>query len=151
MTAAETVLATLLDRYALAVRAKDLAAFTRLYADEVVVFDPFDSWTISGLANWRASTAVWFAALGEQPIAVTHSQVRAQRHGDLLAGHAWLAYSSPAHAGRIPRTVGNRCTLVARQQGDDWLIVHEHNSLPIRMDPLQPMFAPPNDSAEGKP
>ena len=87
MTAAETVLATLLDRYALAVRAKDLAAFTRLYADEVVVFDPFDSWTISGLANWRASTAVWFAALGEQPIAVTHSQVRAQRHGDLLAGH----------------------------------------------------------------
>ena len=98
MTAAHTTadvataaLTDLLARYARAVAGKDLAAFCALYTEDVVVFDPFDSWTLSGLADWRAATAAWFAALGDAPMTVTHRQVQAQVNfvlrQDLLPAH----------------------------------------------------------------
>lgn len=141
-TTANAALTDLLARYARAVADKDLAAFCALYAEDVVVFDPFDSWTLSGLADWRAATAAWFAALGDAPMTVTHRQIQAHGQGDVLAGHAWAAYASPAHCGAMPSTVGNRCTLIARRHAAGWRIVHEHHSLPIRLATLQPLFGP---------
>ena len=146
-TVATAALARLLKHYADAVARKDLAAFCALYAEDVVVFDPFDTWTITGLADWRAATSNWFTALGDAPIRVTHQRVSADCQGDLLAGYAWLAYTSPMHQGATPPTVGNRSTLIARRHASNWRIVHEHHSLPIEMRAQRPLFGPSEGSA----
>ena len=101
-----------------------------------------DGFSFEGLTTSPGDTAAWFAALGDAPMTVTHRQIQAHGQGDVLAGHAWAAYASPAHCGAMPSTVGNRCTLIARRHAAGWRIVHEHHSLPIRLATLQPLFGP---------
>jgi ketosteroid isomerase-like protein len=120
-----------LARYSAAAFEKDVEAFVSLYADDLHVFDMWNSWELRGVAAWRTMAAGWFSSLGDERVVVKASEVVSEVNGGLALGHATLTYTAISADGQELRSLDNRITLALRRVGVDWKIFHEHTSGPI--------------------
>jgi uncharacterized protein (TIGR02246 family) len=121
----------MLERYAAAVRAKDVDAFVDLYADDVRTFDLWSVWSYDGKDEFRGMVAEWFGSLGTDVVAVEHDEVRTQEGDDVGALSAFLTFRGLSQEGEELRSMNNRLTWVLRKDaGGDWKIAHEHTSAP---------------------
>jgi len=120
-----------LEAYRAAVLAKDVAAFSALYDNEVEVFDMWGSWTLHGIDAWRAMASEWFSSLGEETVLVEAREVSSTAGPDLALGHAILTFTARSAAGETLRSLDNRITIALRRNGDAWQVIHEHTSAPI--------------------
>lgn len=132
-----------LDAYADAVRRKDVEALLALYADDVVLFDLWGTWTLRGIDAWRAAVTDWFASLGDEQLRVRADAAVSTVAGDLAVGHAILTYAALDADGRELRSLDNRLTMALRRLGDGWKIVHEHTSAPVDHASLKAMLQRP--------
>jgi uncharacterized protein (TIGR02246 family) len=132
-----------LHAYADAARRKDAEALLALYADDVVLFDLWGTWTLRGIDAWRAAVTGWFASLGDGHVVVRADEVNSTVAGDLAVGHAILTYSARDADGRELRALDNRLTMALRRLGDGWKIVHEHTSAPVDHASLKAMLQRP--------
>ena len=76
----------MLDKYAAAVRAKDVDAFVGLYADDVRTFDLWSVWSYDGKAAFREVVAEWFGSLGTDVVEVEFDEVRSEAGDGVAAG-----------------------------------------------------------------
>ena len=120
-----------LARYSAAAHDKDVDAFVSLYADDVHVFDMWNSWELRGIAGWRAMAAGWFSSLGNERVVVTASDVASSVTGEMALGHATLTFTAISAEGKELRSLDNRITLALRRTAGAWRIFHEHTSGPI--------------------
>jgi uncharacterized protein (TIGR02246 family) len=121
----------MLDKYAAAVRAKDVDAFVDLYADDVRTFDLWSVWSYDGKDALRGMVAEWFGSLGTDTVEVEYEEVRAQTGEDVAALSAFLTYRGLSAEGEELRSMNNRLTWVLQKEGDGaWKIAHEHTSAP---------------------
>lgn len=122
----------MLAAYAAAVRAKDVDAFLRLYADDVRTFDLWSVWAYDGKSSLRDMVSEWFGSLGDdEVVAVEFDEVRAQSGEDVAAVSAFTTFRALSSQGDELRSMNNRLTWVLRKADDGtWKIVHEHTSAP---------------------
>lgn len=120
-----------LSRYSAAVYDKDVSAFVALYADELHVFDMWNTWELRGLVAWREMAEGWFASLGDERVVVKAHDVASEVLGDLALGHATLTFTAISAQGQELRSLDNRLTLALRREGEGWKIFHQHTSGPI--------------------
>lgn len=120
-----------LARYSAAAYDKDVDAFVALYADDVHVFDMWNSWELRGIEAWRNMAAGWFSSLGDERVVVAASDVVSEVTGDLALGRATLTFTAVSPEGKELRSLDNRITLAMRRMGNAWKIFHEHTSGPI--------------------
>jgi uncharacterized protein (TIGR02246 family) len=121
----------MIDRYAAAVRAKDVDAFLDLYADDVRTFDLWSVWSYNGKDALRGMVTEWFGSLGADVVAVECDELRMQAGEDVAALSAFLTYRGLSPEGEELRSMNNRLTWVLRKDGDGaWKIAHEHTSAP---------------------
>ena len=121
----------ILDAYAAAVRAKNVDAFVAIYADDVHVFDMWGTWSLQGIAAWRAMAEQWFSSLGDEQVVVSVTDARSTVHAEITVGHASLTYAAVSASGVTLRSLDNRITLALRKTRGAWKIFHEHTSAPI--------------------
>ncbi len=124
-------------RYSAAAYDKDVSAFVALYADDLHVFDMWNTWEVRGLARWREMAAGWFASLGDERVVVKANDVTSEVMGDLALGHATVTFTAISADGRELRSLDNRFTIALRRAGGAWKIFHEHTSGPITHQTLQ--------------
>lgn len=122
--------AALLAAYQAAVYTKDVDAFAALYDDDVRIFDTWGRWSHDGLAAWRAMAVDWFASLGTERVRVDIDALQCDGGADWAVGHAFLRFTAVSEQGEVLRSLDNRITLVLRQRGGRWKVVHEHGSSP---------------------
>ena len=122
----------MLERYAAAVRAKDVDAFVGLYADDVRTFDLWSVWSYDGKDAFRGMVSEWFGSLEDhEVVAVAFDDVRTQEGPDVGAISAFTTYAAVAPDGTELRSMNNRLTWVLRKDADgEWKIAHEHTSAP---------------------
>jgi ketosteroid isomerase-like protein len=120
-----------LARYSAAAYDRNVDAFVSLYADDVHVFDMWNSWELQGIEAWRKMAAGWFSSLGDERVVVTARDVASSQSIDLAVGHATLTYTAISVDGRELRSLDNRITIALRRVGSVWKIFHEHTSGPI--------------------
>ena len=60
-----------LARYCAAAYDKNVDAFVSLYADDVHVFDMWNSWELRGIGAWRDMAVGWFSSLGDERVVVS--------------------------------------------------------------------------------
>jgi ketosteroid isomerase-like protein len=124
--------------YKAAVLAKDVVAFTALYADEVRIFDLWAEWSYDGVAAWRTTVGNWFASLGTQRVVVDFTDVRTTMAQGLATAHGFVSYQAVSEDGVPLHSMDNRMTMVMKQQdGGGWKIVHEHTSAPVANDTMK--------------
>ena len=119
------------DAYAAAVNAKDVGAFSALYADDVHIFDAWEHWQYSGIDAWRAMAAGWFGSLGDETVEVSFDEVGSAVGQDAALGHAAVTFAAVSAAGERLRAMTNRFSVGLQMRDGAWKVVHEHSSLPI--------------------
>lgn len=120
----------ILEAYKAAVYARNLDAFAAIYADQVEAFDAWDRWAYVGIDDWRNMASAWFKSLGSDRVVVDFNGLRSRVDGNLATGHAFLTFTAVSCDGRRLRSIENRVTLVAANDGFAWKVVHEHTSSP---------------------
>lgn len=130
METPETPINNMLDAYAAAVLAKDVDAFTALYADEVSIFDLWGEWSYEGADAWRAVVTDWFGSLDNERVVVSFKDVRMIVTSDLAVAHAFVTYQAESSAGIFLRSLTNRMTWSLLPRLGAWKVVHEHTSAP---------------------
>jgi uncharacterized protein (TIGR02246 family) len=132
----------IVNAYRAAVLAKDTEAFVALYHDDVHVFDMWGSWSLRGIAAWRAMATDWFGSLGSETVVVDATEVESTHAGDLAFGHALLTFTAHASDGTVLRSLTNRVTMGLRREDGVWRVVHEHTSAPIEHASLKAILHP---------
>jgi ketosteroid isomerase-like protein len=130
----DAAVAGVLRAYAAAVLARDVDAFLRLYADEVLVFDTWASWSYDGAAAWRRAVEGWFGSLGDERVQVDFDAVRSWGATGFAVASATGTYAALSPAGERLRSMQNRITWGLRLTADGLRIVHEHTSAPLGDD-----------------
>lgn len=122
----------MLERYAAAVRAKDVDALVSLYADDVRTFDLWSVWSYDGKDAFRGMVREWFGSLGDdEEVVVEFDDVRTANGGDVAVVSAFTAYAAVSSDGTRLRSMNNRLTWALRKDPDgEWKVVHEHTSAP---------------------
>lgn len=126
-----------LKKYSAAAYDKDVNAFVSLYADDLHVFDMWNTWELRGIAAWRNMADGWFTSLGNERVVVTASDVSSTVSGDLALGYATLTFTAVSAEGKELRSLDNRISIALKRTGNTWKIFHEHTSAPISHETLK--------------
>jgi ketosteroid isomerase-like protein len=119
-------------RFAAAVSASDVDAIMKCYAPDVFVFDVVPPRQYVGAAAYRADWTALFAGFAG-PVKFEVTDLVASADGTIGYSRSiqHLSGKNPK-GGAIDTTV--RVTDVYPKQGDTWLIVQEHVSVPVDLD-----------------
>ena len=140
MNITEDPASRIIEAYQLAVFDRDVDAFMRLYDPGARIFDAWSVWSYEGAEKWRHSVHGWLSSLGEDRVQVTVEDVQMWGEPPLLVASAVFRYAAFSSAGLELRSMQNRLTWALRKHGEDWKIVHEHTSLPVRAEDSQAIF-----------
>ncbi len=120
----EAEIRELVERWAQAVRAKDLAGAIAHHADDIVMFDAPMPLQLIGLDAYRDSWEPFFTQSPGGPGAFDLTELK------VTAGES-VAY---CHAIVNIRDSQVRLTVGLRKEDGDWVVAHEHHSYPIALD-----------------
>ena len=122
------------DRFAAAVRAKDLDAIMKVYApgSDLFVFDVVPPRQYVGADAYRKD---WkgFLDTFKGPVKFTLSDLSIDAAGKMAYSHSAQHITGTDTKGKAVDFIA-RVTDVYRKMGGDWRIVHEHVSVPVNMD-----------------
>ncbi len=129
MTSNDAEIRALLDRWADAIRRKDIDLLMPVYSPDIVYFDVVPPLQIQGAAAARRNFLRWFD-LWESSIGQEIRDLHIAASAELAAAHMLIRASGTLKNGR---EVGYwvRASVCCRRSSDRWLITHEHVSLPI--------------------
>ena len=110
-------------------RARDARAVAAHYVDDALIADlapPLQRRGID-LADLQAWLDGW-----DGPVEILHREMMVEVSGDLAICHG-LLHTSTSRDG-VPVAWWARLTTAMARIGDEWLVIHEHASVPFHMD-----------------
>lgn len=137
MTSATADIRTIFDRYVAAIEGVDPKGLLALYGDDIHVFDSMGAVETHGIDAWGATVQEWLG----------NPDVRQECHiedlvvidnGDVALARALVQYRGEWE-GQM-QGMWNRATWGLRRIDGDWKIIHEHTSVAIDDETMQPIF-----------
>lgn len=110
---------------------KDLGGMAELYADDISVFDLWETPQASGITEWKNTIGNWFSTLGADRDRVDFSEIEITQEGGLAVARAYVRYAAVSASGEELRHMKNRITLSFTRTADRWIVTHQHTSAPI--------------------
>ena len=135
MSPAERALAA----YTKAVAEKDVELLVGLFDEQVLLFDVWDQWSISGKAAWRSAVEEWLGSLGSDRVLVEFETVQETVSDGLVCASAFVTYTAFSLDGTRLRSHKERQTWVLSLKEEGWRVVHCHNSVPFGMETGKPL------------
>lgn len=124
-----------IDVYTNAYEALDVEAFLALYADDARVFDSAEPAEYPDKTAWRDQVVGWFSSLERDGKAECEFEdVQVIESAELAVLHGHMTYEGTIIGTDEEVELECRATFVLQKFGDQWLIIHEHNSLPVDFD-----------------
>ena len=124
-----------MDALAQALRAKDINALMAHYAPDMVTFDLRPPLQVQGVDAYRKNFEAWFASV-QGPIDFEIRDLRITMSDD-------VAFCSYLGHVKSTRTTGEkadywvRVTSGLQKMNGQWMIAHEHVSVPLNMETMQ--------------
>jgi ketosteroid isomerase-like protein len=128
----ETAIRALIDARVNAVRNKDVEAAVAALAESALLFDVVDPLQSAGCEAARKRAENWFGSF-DGPIGHELANLTIAASGDVGFCHG-LAHVHANKADGSELDMWWRTTLCLRKQNGDWMITHEHNSVPFNME-----------------
>ncbi|MFC5828119.1 YybH family protein [Nonomuraea insulae] len=128
MTSNESDVRELLDRRVAACREKDIDQLMSLYASDIVYFDVVPPLQFVGAADVRRNFVRWFDEY-EGPIGLETHELNVAVSADVAFAHM-LHLDSGTRNNGVDGAVWIRSSVCCERSGDEWLITHEHISMP---------------------
>lgn len=130
----------ILSAYATAVNYKDVGGFMGLYASDVHVYDAWGCFEYEGSAAWRTMVEGWFGSLGAETVRVDFADVRVCGGPEVAIVSAAATFTAYSGSGVKQRSLTNRFTMGLSLRASQWLIAHEHSSLPVDIETGRGIF-----------
>jgi ketosteroid isomerase-like protein len=127
----EALLRRRIEEIAQAIRDKDLDALLNHYARDVEVFDLRASLNVTGAGAYRNNLEHWFDSF-DGPLGFEYHSLRVAP-GDRTAFCHYLALVTGARPGGRTSGYWVRGTTCFERQDGEWLVTHEHISIPAQM------------------
>lgn len=124
-----------IDAYINAYEALDVEAFLALYADDARVFDSAEPAEYPDKAAWRGQVVGWFSSLernGEAECDFEDVEIIETAELAVVNGH--IEYEGTIVGTDEEVELESRATFVLQKFDDQWLIIHEHTSIPVEFD-----------------
>jgi ketosteroid isomerase-like protein len=136
MASIESEIRALIEAELTAIRAKNIGQLMRLYSNEIVYFDVVPPLRFVGSAELRERFLRWFDGYAG-PINMEIRDLNISASGDIAVAH-WLSRSGGTL--KSGREVGSwvRATTCCQRRNHEWLITHEHISLPVDVESGSP-------------
>ncbi|MEZ0273737.1 MAG: nuclear transport factor 2 family protein [Roseimicrobium sp.] len=116
-----------------AIHSKNLATLQKFYAEDVVLYDAAPPLQTEGSETFIKNTGEWFATWSG-PIGLELQDLQIHVSGDVALTHS-LNHLTGERTGEDDTDVWMRMTLGWRKIDGTWLIIHEHTSVPMYMEP----------------
>ncbi|HKE95541.1 MAG TPA: SgcJ/EcaC family oxidoreductase [Povalibacter sp.] len=120
-----------LNAWASALHARDLDTLMTLYASDTVTFDLMPPHQVDGADRYRQNFERWFAAM-PGPISYEMHDWRVTTGDDVAFCHG-LGHVRSTGAGAEQAGYWVRVTVGLRKRNGQWMMVHDHVSMPIDM------------------
>lgn len=117
--------------YAAAVLDRDLPRFVDLYAEDMQVFDSWNRWEYVGREDWAGMISAWFEGIRDVRVRVMPKDVKTWTDAHVAGGSATLEFAALDADGQPLRATENRLTVLLRNEGGTWRVVHQHTSVPV--------------------
>lgn len=134
-------LESVVDRYTAAVKSLDKQALLALYAPSLRMFDMTSPFELRGPETFAKRVDKWFVDMEGSVPGAKALQIESAASGDLAYMSMLMEYFDVDEEGNR-RGMTNRLTWVLAPDGDDWKIIHEHTSVPLDEETMEPMFQP---------
>ena len=131
LSSIEVVLRTRIDELAQAIRDKNLDHLMTFYAHDVVAFDVQPPLNTRGAGEYRKNFERWFASF-EGPLGFDFKDLRIAPGEGATFCH-YLALVTGARPGGRTSGYWVRGTTCFEQRDGQWLVTHEHISMPTPM------------------
>ena len=119
----------LLENWASAIRAKDIDARMSNYAPNVSLFDVVEPLEYFGRDAIKQRAAEWFSTF-DGPLGFEMHDLRISSDGDVAFSHS-LNHISGTKTDGEKLDMWWRATVCYRKMDDEWMVTHEHNSVPF--------------------
>jgi ketosteroid isomerase-like protein len=127
-----------MEALAQALRAKDINALMAHYAPGIVTFDLRPPLQVQGVDAYRENFEVWFASV-QGPIGYEIRDLRITMSDDIAFCHSLSHVQSTRMTGeRADYWV--RVTSGLQKMNGQWMVTHEHVSVPIKMETMKGAF-----------
>jgi uncharacterized protein (TIGR02246 family) len=124
----ETEIRQRLDTLVQAIRDKDVERLMTHYAPDVIVFDTMPPLAVSGADAYRKNFERWFASM-QGPIRYDTSDLRISMSESHAFCHS-LGHVQGTSAGGAKEDYWVRVTICFQKANGQWLVGHEHVSMP---------------------
>ena len=122
----------LIDNWASAIRSKDVEEILSNYSKNVSLFDVIEPLQYFGFDAVRKRATEWFSAF-DGPLRYEMHDLRIATNGDVAFSHS-LNYVSGTKTDGKKLDMWWRATVCYRKIGGQWMVAHEHNSVPFNPD-----------------
>lgn len=129
----------LLDGYAEAVRAKDLAKLMSFYAPDVIAFDVMPPLQYRGVEAYKENWAMCFDWM-DGPLGYEARELDISASGDVAFSTSLSHLSGKESKDGKEMDMWLRSTVGYRKIGGKWRITHEHGSVPIDIETNKGLF-----------
>ena len=119
----------LMEQWADAIRAKDVDARVANYAPNVQLFDVVDPMEYFGAEAVKRRAAEWFSSF-DGPLGFETHDWRIAADGDVAFSHG-LNHVTGTKTDGQKLDMWWRATVCFRKMNDQWMVTHEHNSVPF--------------------
>jgi len=127
----------LLESRVQACRDKDIDKLMSLYSPDIVYFDVVPPLQFTGTDAVRRNFVRWFDEY-DGPIGLETHALKVVASGDVAIAHMFHLDTGQMQSDGSPsRSLWLRSTVCLERTAGQWLITHEHISLPIALDTMQ--------------
>ncbi|MEO3876490.1 nuclear transport factor 2 family protein [Nonomuraea sp. B12E4] len=136
----ESEIRALLEIRVEACQTKDVDRLVELYAPDIVYYDVVPPMQFAGLDEIRSNFVRWFDEY-DGPIELETRELIVAAGENVAFAHM-LHLDSGKRKNGMQTSIWVRSSLCFRRVGDEWLITHEHISVPIDPQNLRAWFPP---------
>ncbi|MGW5686460.1 YybH family protein [Nonomuraea sp. NPDC003754] len=140
MTSNDSEVREFLDSRVEACRTKDIDRLMSHYSPDIVYYDVVPPLQFAGSDEVRGNFVRWFDEY-DGPIGLETHELTVAASGDVAFAHM-LHLDSGTRKNGLQSAIWVRSTVCLRRSRGQWLITHEHISVPINPQNLQAWFPP---------
>lgn len=127
-----------LDTWTQALHPKDINALMAHYAPDVITFDLRPPLQVQGVDAYRKNFEAWFASV-QGPIDYEIRDLRVTMNDDVAFCHSLSHVKSTKTTGE-KSDYWVRVTTGLQKRNGQWMIIHEHVSMPFNMETMKATF-----------
>lgn len=142
MNAIESEITRICELYQDFVYNKDYVALANLYHENMQAFDLWGNGIYENKTDWSNNLKNWLTSLNNEKVKVNFESVKIEANGTLGFAHALVTYRAIDENNVELRKMKNRLSWGLIKIGNEWLIAHQHTSVPIEFETTKAIFYP---------